>query len=93
VQGGDKLFFASVVEGVAGAQFGDEFGDAVLIILREIGRMPVELAVAPDELRAFLFEKRHELGHGAGHEEEHVAEKKPGAVFGGGAGQAVELRG
>jgi hypothetical protein len=49
VHGRGHVFFAFACEGVAGAQFGDEFGDAVLIVLREIGRMAKELAVAPDK--------------------------------------------
>ena len=48
VEGLGYLFFAGGVEVVAGAEAGDELGDAVLIILREIGGMAEELAVAPD---------------------------------------------
>jgi hypothetical protein len=48
VEGGGDLFFAVAVEGVAGAEVGDELGDAVLIILREVGGMPEEFAAVPN---------------------------------------------
>ena len=48
VEGLSYIFFAGGFEALAGTQFGDEGGDAVLVILREIGGMPEEFAAAQD---------------------------------------------